>query len=241
MSKAFKKRLFWIGFFIFFGVIMFLFPNKHQELQDKKNKVVKQENLVIKENSDINILIVSDGGINSTVYKDTEILKNLTTLLKENGFICEENCTNTTKTITQFDILKYNDLTTYNTYIFNLGYGDYLHHVPLYAQQSDTSFYYEVRQMVKHIKQKNKNAKIVFVTDKAIEHMTDKNNSGHTYEEYIKILKHICELDQLLFIDMYHTTKQNPMKIKENSIVFTLDEQDYIFKQIFDYIDIRNK
>ena len=227
MEDKTKARLFWIIFFVVFFIIMYLFPLK------------KAENTVPEEKKDgtNKILILSDGLFKKENYEDTDEYNTYTTLLEKDGFTVEEYSMECMKAKTQLTTLETMDLDEYNTYIINLGFGDYTHNVSLYTNESESSFYYEVTSIINIIKQENENAKIIFVSDLCYEGDDRKNNVNYSYIDYYNLLKDILSKNNIALIDMYEYTKNNPIDIsKTNDLSLELKEHNFLYSQLIDKI-----
>jgi hypothetical protein len=85
--------------------------------------------------------------------------------------------------------------------ILNLGWGDYLNSSGIYSNESD-SVYDAFTDLIKNAKEYNPDIKIYVIANQEYDIFEIKNNRGYDYSEYEKVIKKICENDNIEYINV---------------------------------------
>lgn len=220
MNYRNKIRFFWIAL-ILIGLIFFI---KHPfETIDVKEEVTTEEETDYSDAKN-KILVITDGAL---AFSDKNSYK---AKLESDGYVCEEFYEDLIGTDEAYSVLNTIDTKSYNTYIINLGYGDFIKKNEIYDNKTDKISLSEYTDMIIEHIQDNKEAKIIFVSEPTYNNSEDKNSIGYNYFDYLDAQKFIIShYDNIKLIELTDI-KEN---IKKNNTL-QITNQDDLYDKIID-------
>ena len=220
MNYRNKIRFFWIAL-ILIGLIFFI---KHPfETIDIKEEVTTEEKTDYSDAKN-KILVITDGAL---AFSDKNSYK---AKLESDGYVCEEFYEDLIGTDEAYSVLNTIDTKSYNTYIINLGYGDFIKKNEIYDNKTDKISLSEYTDIIIEHIQDNKEAKIIFVSEPTYNNSEDKNSIGYNYFDYLDAQKFIIShYDNIKLIELTDI-KEN---IKKNNTL-QITNQDDLYDKIID-------
>ena len=231
LSNKTKRRLFWIFFILVSLLIVLIRPFKTVEKKNDESNQTKSY-----EDSQNKILIITDGALMCDNFEDNE--QTYETLLSQNGYMCEEYGDLLLNISSAASLIQTMDKKEYNTYIINLGFGDFINNTEIYDNKINGYSYSSCLQIIiQQIIENNPDAKIIFVTPPTYNNSKECNKKGYTQNEYQQITNKFVQQHSLNTIDLYELTKDNIIDIENtDSLTLPLEYHNFLYNEILKII-----